>query len=117
MRYNSHVLIYDAECGFCRRAALFAQHTLKIEVRPWQSTDLTAYGLTPEQCAEAVQWVGVDDLPRSGGQAIAEAFAHGPAPWPYLGATLELEALRPGVQRVYEFIAHNRGTLSRFIGA
>ena len=39
-------LVYDADCGFCTRSAELLQQRSDCAVRPWQSLDLAAVGLT-----------------------------------------------------------------------
>lgn len=107
------MLLYDADCAFCTRAAFWAADHLKVAVQPWQSTDLDDVGLTQDECERAVQWVTAGQVARSGGAAVAEALTHGPRAWPYLGATLSLQPIAPFVEQIYQRVARHRGTISR----
>lgn len=109
------VLVYDADCAFCTRSAEFARRWVdrrgRYAVQPWQSLDLRAVGLTPEQCEAAAQFVSDDGSVRSGHRAIAAALTHGAPPWRPLGWVL----LAPGVswlaRRVYAWVADHRHEL------
>lgn len=109
------MLIYDGDCGFCSKAAAWANENLKISVEPWQRAELSALGLTEEECRTAVQWSGVGEPPKAGGAAVAEALQHGPGAWPYLGATMSIPAFAPAIERAYRFVANRRGHLSRLL--
>jgi predicted DCC family thiol-disulfide oxidoreductase YuxK len=108
-------LIYDGDCAFCARCARFARrrvdHRERYEIRPWQSLDLTAYGLRPEDCDGAAQFVTADGSIRSGHRAIASAAAHGAPAWRPVGYLL----LAPGVSRLaaraYDWVAAHRHDL------
>jgi hypothetical protein len=66
-RREHPVLLYDGDCAFCTSCARGLQRLEPdAEITPWQLTDLTALGVTEEQAAAAVQWVGVDSTVRSG---------------------------------------------------
>lgn len=108
-------LIYDGDCAFCARCARFARrwvdHRERYEIRPWQSLDVAAFGLRPEDCDGAAQFVTADGAIRSGHRAIASAAAHGAPGWRPLGYLL----LAPGVStlaaRAYDWVAAHRHDL------
>ena len=105
-------LVYDADCGFCTRSALFAKRWLdrrdRFAVRPWQELDLAAVGLSAADCDEAAQFVTADGSIRSGHRAIASAATHGAPAWRPVGYLL----MAPGVSRVasraYGWVAAHR---------
>lgn len=105
-------LVYDADCGFCTRSAQFAKRWVdrrdRFDVRPWQELDLSAVGLSPEDCDEAAQFVTADGSIRSGHRAIASAATHGAPAWRPVGYLL----MAPGVSRVaaraYHWVAEHR---------
>lgn len=53
------LLIYDGECGFCRRWAQWARVRLPSHVRiePWQVLELEALELTRQEVEAAVCWL------------------------------------------------------------
>ncbi len=111
-------LIYDGDCAFCARSARFAQRWVdrrdRYEVRSWQGLGapaLAGFGLTPEDCDRAAQFVTADGSIRSGHRAIASAATHGALGWRPVGYLL----LAPGVSRVaaraYDWVADHRQSL------
>jgi len=105
------VLVFDGDCGFCRRCAGLARRWVRPRARiePWQSLDLTEFGLTAEQCAEALQWVGAEQ--RAGGRAVAATLQAGVFPWPVIGSVLDAPVIRPAVDAAYRFVARHRHQL------
>lgn len=107
--------VYDGDCAFCSACARFVQRYVPgpAEVIAWQHADLDRLGLTAEQCAQAVQWVGPDRQAAAGPAGIARLLrtARGPAGrlvWRPAGAVL---ATRPGLAMawpVYRWVARNR---------
>jgi predicted DCC family thiol-disulfide oxidoreductase YuxK len=66
------VFLYDGDCGFCSSCARFLIRYVptRAKIIPWQAADLVALGVTREQCAAAVQWIGEGRV-ESGPVAIA----------------------------------------------
>lgn len=108
------MLIYDGDCGFCLRAARWAQRRMKIRIQAWQQADLTTLGLTVDECRQAVQWVQ-SGRPLAGGKAVAATLEHAPWPWPYVGATLNSPVVAPLVDVSYRYVAARRRYLTRFL--
>jgi predicted DCC family thiol-disulfide oxidoreductase YuxK len=44
-------LIYDGQCEFCKNCLTWVQKKLVVTAIPYQSADLSLYGLTIEECA------------------------------------------------------------------
>lgn len=108
------VLVYDGECGFCRRCAAWVAAVLprRPEIVPWQSTDLAALGLTAERCSAALQWVGTPRAGarriRSGHLAVAALLRHAGGPWWILGAILATPPASWLAAGAYAWVARNR---------
>jgi predicted DCC family thiol-disulfide oxidoreductase YuxK len=51
------ILIYDGECGFCRAWLSWLKVRVQVEAHAFQEAKLDEYGLTKEECAEAVHVV------------------------------------------------------------
>jgi predicted DCC family thiol-disulfide oxidoreductase YuxK len=72
-------LVFDGNCGFCTRALgwlRLADRRRVIVTVPLQRAGVAErLGLTPEQCAGAVQWRGADGERAEGAEAIAAALS------------------------------------------
>jgi predicted DCC family thiol-disulfide oxidoreductase YuxK len=105
-------LVFDGDCGFCttcvgamRRLGLTAD-----EVVAWQQADLPALGLTAEQCAEKLQWVGDSGRRESGHLAVA-ALLEANGAWRVLGRLLRAPVISPLAARAYTWVADHRMSL------
>jgi predicted DCC family thiol-disulfide oxidoreductase YuxK len=106
------VLVFDGDCGFCTRSVRRLERIgPAADIVPFQTTDLAALGLTEQQAADAVQWVGTDGVVRSGHAAIAGALQTAGPVWRMAGRAM----LAPGISwmaaRLYRLVADNRGRL------
>ena len=63
-------VIFDGQCEFCQQSVTWIQHKLPITALPYQSSDLSLFNLTPEQCAKQV-YVISDGITYGGADAIA----------------------------------------------
>jgi predicted DCC family thiol-disulfide oxidoreductase YuxK len=63
-------VIYDGQCRFCIAALNWARLKLSLTALPFQSTDLTPFSLTKDQCAKEVVLIA-DGLTYHGAAAIA----------------------------------------------
>lgn len=105
-------LVFDGDCAFCTSCVRALERIgPRAAIVPWQRADLPALGLSEQQAAAAVQWVGDDGDVRSGHEAIAAALLSASGIWRPLGRLL----LAPGVSwlaaRAYRLIAANRHRL------
>ncbi|NDA81119.1 MAG: DUF393 domain-containing protein, partial [Actinobacteria bacterium] len=48
------VVIYDGECDFCKECVRWVQKRAKISALPFQTADLSRYGLTYQRCSKEV---------------------------------------------------------------
>jgi predicted DCC family thiol-disulfide oxidoreductase YuxK len=108
-------LVFDGECGFCTRCVGWVRRLDtrdRIDIRPLQAEGAPAsVGATPEQCREAVQWLGPDGVSRSGADAVnavMSVLAGNALPSAVYRATSGLQ------ERAYRWVADHRG---RFPGA
>lgn len=106
------LVLVDGRCGFCTWSVEFARTTVRAEVEfmPYQSVDVREYGLTEEQCAQAVQFVGMGE-PVAGELAVAEVLKSGQGAWKSLGRLIAAAPVRPVAALVYRIVARNRGRL------
>ena len=63
-------VIFDGQCEFCQQSVTWIQRKLVITALPFQSSDLSSFNLTPEQCAQQV-YVISDGSTYGGAAAIA----------------------------------------------
>jgi GNAT superfamily N-acetyltransferase/predicted DCC family thiol-disulfide oxidoreductase YuxK len=106
------VFLYDGDCGFCTTSARWLQRhaTSTTRVEAWQYADLSPYGLTPNDCAEALMYV--DDGRRMvGPDAVAAFLDTGTSRWRRAGHLIAAPASRRVTWPVYEWISHHRGHL------
>jgi predicted DCC family thiol-disulfide oxidoreductase YuxK len=105
-------LIYDGNCGFCRRSLRQARSLgATCAAEPFQSVDLAACGLTEHE-ASAAAWYVAADHRWHGHEAVAmvlRSSRHLPVRW--LGRAVGSRALRPLASRIYEWVAANRHRL------
>lgn len=80
-------------------------------VIPWQQADLTALGLTKQQCEAKVQWVADDGRVSDGHQALARLLLRSALPWRPLGLLLVVPPVSWLAAWLYDVIAANRGRL------
>lgn len=110
--------MYDGDCAFCSSCARFIERRIhtSARVQAWQRLDLPALGLTADECAGAVQWVGEDGSVAAGPVAIARLLRRaerlsGHLVWRPAGAVL---GTRPGLALAwpaYRWVARNRHRL------
>ncbi len=63
-------VIFDGQCDFCQQSVLWIQRKLEITALPFQTSDLSSFNLTREQCAEQV-YVVAGGTTYGGAAAIA----------------------------------------------
>lgn len=106
------VVLFDGRCGFCTWSVQFAQKTVRADADfiPYQSVDVGRYGLSLDQCADAVQFI--DNAGSvSGALAVAAILRTGRGVWTPLGRLVGSAPIRPLAEVSYRFIARHRGRL------
>ncbi|PID54569.1 MAG: thiol-disulfide oxidoreductase [Micrococcales bacterium] len=111
----SPTLVFDGDCGLCSRLASLARRLRACEqayrVVAYQQTDLTALGLTTQECAQALQWVEANGRIETGAAAVARLLLAGRW-WARPGGAL---LLLPGVRALsavaYRWVATHRHRL------
>lgn len=113
---SGSVLVYDGDCGICTRLADVVVRRVRpaadrYRVAPYQELDLASLGLTPEQCGEALQYVGPQGTVSSAQDAVARLLLAG-RPWARpAGAALLLPGVNALAGVVYRWVAANRSRL------
>jgi predicted DCC family thiol-disulfide oxidoreductase YuxK len=112
------VLLYDADCGFCTRAALFlAARRPLVAVRPMAAADLDALGVDAVRARREIPLLRGDGTLAWGARAIGEALACCPAPWRWAGRVILAPVAFPLSARVYAWVSEHRGDLPGGTGA
>jgi len=104
-------LLYDADCGFCTRAALWLARRRpdRVTIVPWQSVpDLGALGLRAEDLSRQAYWQGSAGPLRGGSAAIAAAMVARGGPATVAGLLIASEPVRPVADVVYRAVAARR---------
>jgi predicted DCC family thiol-disulfide oxidoreductase YuxK len=105
--------VFDGDCAFCTSSVRWLERN--VAKRPvivaWQFADLPRLGLTPQQCTEALQWVGADGRRRQGAAAVAATLRFAGKGWALMGAVLAAPGVRWVAERVYRWVAANRHRL------
>lgn len=111
-RLDRSIVLFDGRCGFCAWSVEFARKKVHadIEFVAYQTVDVRDYGLTEEQCAQAVQFVSPRG-PVAGEIAVAEVLKSGRGVWKLLGSVMASAPVRPAAGIGYRFIARHRGRL------
>ncbi|HET7356476.1 MAG TPA: GNAT family N-acetyltransferase [Nocardioidaceae bacterium] len=107
------VLLYDGECGFCTASARWLERHARgtTRVQAWQRGDLAELGVSAEQCAEAVQWVG-NGRRASGPEALAAYLQSGTGAWRAAGRLLATPAAQRLTRPAYRRLVRHRARLS-----
>jgi predicted DCC family thiol-disulfide oxidoreductase YuxK len=101
-------LLFDGDCGFCSSWARVAQRIAPtVDVRPYQHTDLDAFGVTADECATALRWVGTGGA-AAGAAAVARLLIAAAGWWGVLGRMLSLPGIRGLAALLYRAVAANR---------
>jgi GNAT superfamily N-acetyltransferase/predicted DCC family thiol-disulfide oxidoreductase YuxK len=105
----SGVLLYDGECRFCTASAQWLERHARstARVQPWQRGDLADLGVSAEQCAEAVQWVGNGRL-ASGPDALAAYLQSSTGPWRAAGRLLATPAAQQLTRPTYRRLVRHQ---------
>lgn len=112
------VLLYDSDCGFCTRSALFlAARGPLAAVRPMAAADLDALGVDAVRARREIPLVRGDGTLAWGARAIGEALASCPAPWRWMGWVIAAPAVCPLAEQVYAWVSEHRGDLLGGTGA
>jgi predicted DCC family thiol-disulfide oxidoreductase YuxK len=106
------LLVFDGQCGFCTRALgwlRLVDRRRLIDTVPYQRAGVPELlGISREQCAGSLQWLGADGSRAEGAAAINAALAYAlGANWPerLYGRTASTQ------RRLYQWVARHRHRL------
>src|SRR5699024_9069066 len=102
-------MLYDFECGLCLRAAAWARVArLDVVIRPLQSVDLVALGVSPDRAVRELPLVTGDGKVYYGHRAVAAALRAGPPVFRAAGYLMMLPGVRTLAQHTYAWVSRNR---------
>ncbi len=108
------VLVYDAQCGFCRKSLRLAQRWFP---NGWDavSSATESFGLNPTQLATSVWWVETDAAGAlhhyRGHRAVAALLTNAGGRWALFGRLLQVPPMSWCVELAYRLVARNRSRL------
>jgi predicted DCC family thiol-disulfide oxidoreductase YuxK len=104
------VLIYDGDCGFCTATANWVDERpgSNVDVQPWQSLDLDAYGLTVDDVTSAAYWVDPSGELHRGHRAVARTLVSLGGPLAIVGRVLGVPPVSWLAALGYRLVAANR---------
>lgn len=112
------VLLYDADCAFCTRAAAWLlRRRPGCAVEALQVQDLAGLGVDPQRATREIAFVGADGRVFWAAEAIGQAVASCPGLTGFAGRLLSNSAVRWVAERAYRLIARNRHRLPGGSGA
>jgi predicted DCC family thiol-disulfide oxidoreductase YuxK len=105
--------IYDGDCAFCSSCVRYLERWVPSRARivPSQRVDLGALGVTPQQAATAVQWLGDDGARGSGPVAIGYLLSDAGSFWRAPGWLLRHPPVRWLAWPLYYWVSRNRHRL------
>lgn len=103
------LLLYDADCGFCRRwIARWQQITGdRVDYESFQSAASRFPDIPREDFAQAIHLIESDGSHTSGAEAVFRALAHGGKRWP-LWMYQRILGVAPLTEAVYRTVARHR---------
>ena len=103
------LLLFDADCGFCRRWIGRWQHETRdhVEYASYQSCSERFPQIPRENFARAVHLIEPDGSHAVGAEAVFGALAHGGRRWP-LALYQRLPLFAPVTEALYRFVAGHR---------
>ena len=108
--HTGGMLIFDGDCGFCTSTARWAESRLPTgtEVVPWQSLDLSTFGLTESDVTTAAYWVDPEGSAHRGHLGVARAAIAMGLPYSLLGYVGLVPPFRWLSAGLYRVVAKHR---------
>ena len=112
-RRDKPILIYDGDCGFCRRWILRWNSLTRdaVDYAPYQEVQKEFPEITLKQFQSSVQLVEPNGEITSGAESVYRSLAYAQKKWPYW-MYRNVPGCRPLSDRFYQVVARNRSTFS-----
>ena len=104
-------LLYDGDCGFCTKSALFAKSRLAkdLDIITWQSVDdLKKYDLSVNDVTKRAYFIDDENKAIGGSKAIFSVGKLMKNPWRLIAKFLSLPIFSWITETVYKLVAKNR---------
>jgi predicted DCC family thiol-disulfide oxidoreductase YuxK len=107
------LVVFDSDCGFCSAVMRHLERWVPFaaDVIPWQTTDLSALGTTPERAQREILWVWPDGRIAGGARAFAAMLHSAGGIWSPAGAVLSAPPVCWVAGAIYRIVARNRHKL------
>ena len=108
------LFIFDGQCGFCCKWALWLRELGLEHVRfePFESLDVAdRHGITAHDMESASYYVDESGVVHRGSEGFIEALTQASRPWPTLAMVASVRPSRILLRRVYAVIARRRHQL------
>lgn len=114
------MLIYDGECGLCRKSAKWCRQRLHPDVgvvpsQQFSDEELAGMGLSREDVMRAAWWIEAGQSPAEGAAAVARSLVAMGGREARIGRVLQLPGARRLARWAYHWVAENRMTTSRWL--
>lgn len=110
------LLIFDGDCGFCRRWIARWQKATgdRVDFAAYQEVEARFPEIPRADFAQAVQLIEPDGRVQSGADAVFRIFDFAPKGAPLLRFLRQLPGVMPIARAAYRIVAANRTFYSRF---
>ena len=107
------LLIFDGECGFCRRLAARGRRVLgeRVDLAPYQEVAASHPDIPRQRFAETIHLVEPDGRWSTGAEAVFRALAHAPRGGLWLAVYQRVPGFAPVSEWCYRLVARHRGRL------
>ena len=119
---SSDILLFDGDCGICSAAADFGKKIARggdYAIEPYQrfsEEQLGKFGIDHEACSRKIHTITRDGRVHAGAFSVNH-FLWRHFPWTLIPLTIYMIPILIPIELVaYALVAHNRRTISRWLG-
>lgn len=114
------MLIYDGECGLCRKSARWCRQRLHPDVgvvpsQQFSDEELAGMGISRDDVMRAAWWIEDGGPPAAGAAGVAKCLVAMGGRHAWIGRFLQLPVARLLAGWAYRWVAENRMTTSRWL--
>lgn len=110
------LLLYDGDCGFCRRWIEWLQDKTAdcVDYRPFQERGDAPAELKTKDLEESIHFIDIDGTVSRGAEAFFQVMSYAPFKSAWLKLYKRLPLFASAAEGIYGIVARNRPTTSRF---